>query len=178
MKQVYFIRPVGAEGPVKIGFSSNIEKRLDQLSIWSPFPLEVAVAIEGDGTLERMLHCCFADLHTHKEWFKASPRISDLIAKLRAGVPVRDAIDLKAPTGKLLEYAKRDRATDWMRTERGRTFLSLQTRLRHAISRSRNFGAYPKPVWDLVRASRLRDLTAQERRTIEDYIANPEAEAA
>lgn len=43
---VYFLRPVGEEGPVKIGVSEVPENRLRTYMVWSPMILEVAAKIE------------------------------------------------------------------------------------------------------------------------------------
>lgn len=98
---VYFIKPIGMAGPVKIGCSFMPGDRLLNLSAWSPFPLEIAVTIPGNVALESNLHDCLFDLHSHREWFHESPRITDLIEKLRSGVPVEEAIDLSDIRGSL-----------------------------------------------------------------------------
>lgn len=49
---VYFVKPVGQDGPVKIGFSETPIDRLSTLMTWSPIPLEIAIAIPGDRELE------------------------------------------------------------------------------------------------------------------------------
>lgn len=91
---VYFIRPVGMVGPIKIGCSRDVSARLLTLGTWSPFPLELIAKFEGGMKLERNIHECFADVHSHKEWFRASAKLLDFIAKIKAGVPVGEAIDL------------------------------------------------------------------------------------
>lgn len=52
---VYFIRPVGMDGPVKIGGSGVPKNRLNNLMTWSPFPLEVAATDDGGYPLERRI---------------------------------------------------------------------------------------------------------------------------
>src|SRR3546814_12747101 len=44
MKRVYFIRPIGQAGPVKIGCSVGPNKRRPELETWSPVPLEIGRA--------------------------------------------------------------------------------------------------------------------------------------
>lgn len=94
MRQIYFVRPIGMAGPIKIGCSKQVEFRIDGLATWSPYPLELIVTIEGQGGLERNIHECFADLHSHKEWFHPGKSLLEFIEKLKAGVPVDQAIDL------------------------------------------------------------------------------------
>lgn len=83
--RVYFLRPVGADGPVKIGTSAAPWHRLATYANWSPIPLEIAAEIEGGVTLERRFHAKFRHLHSHHEWFRASPDLTATIAALRAG---------------------------------------------------------------------------------------------
>jgi len=68
-RQVYFIKPVGLDGPVKVGCSHIPAKRLISLMTWSPFKLEVIGSVPGTANDERFLHQCFAKWHSHAEWF-------------------------------------------------------------------------------------------------------------
>lgn len=85
MKWVYFIKPIGFDGPIKIGNSAAPGQRREQLSVWSPFPLEIAAQISGDHALERRFHARFFDQHVNHEWFTASPELLDTIAAVNAG---------------------------------------------------------------------------------------------
>lgn len=85
MSRVYFIRPIGMAGPVKIGTSRTPDRRLNTFETWSPFPLEIAAAIDGDYRLERRFHNHFAADHTHREWFKWSPQLEMVIQAVKAG---------------------------------------------------------------------------------------------
>lgn len=52
-RRVYFIKPVGLAGPIKIGCSYSPEKRRSALDCWSPFALEIIAQIDGGANLER-----------------------------------------------------------------------------------------------------------------------------
>jgi hypothetical protein len=91
---IYFIRPVGEAGPVKIGCSTRPLSRLDQLMTWSPIPLEIAATCPGDYKLEARIHNALADCHSHREWFLSDGRISMAIRLLNAGKPIDQALDL------------------------------------------------------------------------------------
>lgn len=93
-KFVYFIKPIGADGPVKIGFSEAPKKRLEQLSVWSPVPLEVVATHPGDVMLEKKLHEYFRASHSHREWFHITPELSRLIQAISSGAAISDVIDL------------------------------------------------------------------------------------
>lgn len=82
---VYFIRPIGMRGPVKIGCSKNTAQRLMTLALWSPFPLEVAAALQGDFKLEARFHSLFHEHLSHHEWFNACDEIDAAIAAIHDG---------------------------------------------------------------------------------------------
>lgn len=91
---VYFARPIGMIGPIKIGHTIKPRERLPQIAAWSPFPLEFAYVEESPSSLEGRLHKCFADCHSHLEWFHPVPRLVDAIKELQSGKIIREVIDL------------------------------------------------------------------------------------
>lgn len=84
-RRVYFIRPIGMEGPIKIGCSHSPDGRRSTLETWSPFPLEIVAEIEGGEKLERRFHCRFFDQHQSREWFRWSPELAETIDAINAG---------------------------------------------------------------------------------------------
>jgi hypothetical protein len=86
---VYFMRPKGMLGPIKIGYSASPKTRLKDLAAWSPFPLEIAVTIEGEPDLERRLHGRFYASHSHLEWFHPTADIVKVVQSLEAGIPAK-----------------------------------------------------------------------------------------
>lgn len=82
---VYFIRPVGMDGPVKIGCSARPTTRKASLQCWSPFPLEVVAQTEGNVRTERRFHRLFYASHSHGEWFHGTPELSVVIEAINAG---------------------------------------------------------------------------------------------
>lgn len=72
---VYFLRPVGAIGPIKIGFSRDPIARLRSLLAWSPVPLEVIVSVSAPKGAEPWAHKKFASCRLHSEWFAATPEL-------------------------------------------------------------------------------------------------------
>lgn len=81
---VYFVKPVDQYGPIKIGFSSDPAARLHNMSLGSPLELELIGAVPGTGKDEFFLHSCFADDHSHREWFKFSDRLATVIKEVLA----------------------------------------------------------------------------------------------
>jgi hypothetical protein len=65
---VYMIR-AGEHGPVKIGWTENVEFRLKALQTANHQYLRVIRLFEGGPAEERMLHRQFADQRLEREWF-------------------------------------------------------------------------------------------------------------
>ncbi len=85
MRRVYFIKPIGMDGPIKIGCSQCPGKRLSSLETWCPFPLEIVAEIPGYSTLECRFHRKFLDTHLRSEWFAASAELTATIKQINAG---------------------------------------------------------------------------------------------
>jgi hypothetical protein len=89
---VYFMKPIGMDGPIKIGVSAGrCERRLIELSVWSPFPLEIIGTIPGWTDEEAYLHRRFDHQHSHREWFHSSEMLWRVINRLLAGATVEGA---------------------------------------------------------------------------------------
>ena len=84
-RTVYFIKPIGMDGPIKIGCSISPDNRRQSLEEWSPFPLEVVAEIDGDLMLEARFHGQFRAEALRREWFTASPRLLATIERIRSG---------------------------------------------------------------------------------------------
>lgn len=139
---VYFFKPVGCEGPIKIGCSQWPAERMKSLSVWAPVPLEMIGAVPGTFDDERFLHLCFAKSHSHREWFHASPRLLDAICVILAAGTVA------AVRGKLSPEGSIGRSYERMKTPEYRRYRSYSSRIRHASSRLRKqneFGAWDVP---------------------------------
>lgn len=84
-KQIYFMRPVGQDGPIKIGCSISPIGRLSAIQIWSPVKLELAAVTSGGHEYERQLHARFARQRLHGEWFAPCPDLTNLIRSIAKG---------------------------------------------------------------------------------------------
>lgn len=90
---IYFIRPAGQDGPIKVGHSIQVPLRLRGFNKVSPVPLELAAIIPvPDGSSRRFcehfewrFHMRYADHRLHHEWFAAHPLILADIAAINAG---------------------------------------------------------------------------------------------
>lgn len=90
-KYVYFIKPVGMDGPIKIGCSAVPPSRLIEFTVWSPFPLEIIGSVPGGHADETFLHRRFAYLHSHREWFRSSPLLRNTIDRILHGESLKSA---------------------------------------------------------------------------------------
>lgn len=145
---VYFLRPIGQPGPVKIGCSSDPNGRLTTFMAWSPLRLEIAAKIPGDMPLEQRIHGIFADQHSHSEWFYPSKRLTDFINSLASGIPIGELIDLTAPVKRFRTTPKRPPIS-----EDRRRCLSYSSRIRRAMQQLRTSEAYasePKDVYAIL----------------------------
>lgn len=82
---VYFIRPIGERGPVKIGCGQNPMWRKSEISQRLPFGIEIAASTPGDFVIERRLHAKFRDAHIGHEWFTWSPALQRMIDDVKNG---------------------------------------------------------------------------------------------
>lgn len=100
-KLVYFMKPVGMDGPIKIGCSIDPAVRLATVALWSPIPLEIVAAVDGSYQDEDRLHTCFANSHSHREWFHATPALVSVIDRLNSGESIAAVLSGLVPEGKI-----------------------------------------------------------------------------
>lgn len=93
---VYFVR-AGSDGPVKIGHTVDVEKRISGLQTGCPQKLELLGVIECEHARSREaeLHERFASLRIERsEWFRWSPGIADVISAETKPYQSQDRIDI------------------------------------------------------------------------------------
>jgi len=154
-KTVYFIKPIGMDGPVKIGGSKLPTKRRDELEVWSPFPLEIVAELPGNLLVERQFHALFEHLHENREWFTAAPELIAVIEQIKAGT--FDVASLPEPRG-LRPMGRRTAAFTRQ--------LSLSQRVTHTERRT----GYKCPVstWNMIRDNDTARIAA-----VEAYLSDP-----
>jgi hypothetical protein len=69
-----------------------IESRVEKMSYWSPFELDVIYHAEGEHVLERALHHRYKAHHSHGEWFHFEGLVEADISRLTSGETFRDII--------------------------------------------------------------------------------------
>lgn len=76
---VYFVQ-IDIDGPIKIGTTCNLRRRLQTLTVpWLFSTLTVVATVPGYQQTEQYLHEYFKDLKITGEWFKPSVEILDFI---------------------------------------------------------------------------------------------------
>lgn len=80
---VYFIQQGDEHGPIKIGWSSNPERRLRALQLASAGPLRLLRKIHGCSGREHVLHHRFRHLRLRGEWFRPAPDLYEYIRTAR-----------------------------------------------------------------------------------------------
>lgn len=91
-RYVYFARPVGADGRIKIGCSYKPASRLVALSVWCAYPVEIVAVAAGGFDVERSLHSYFAADRLHREWFRSSPELLFVIDQMSRGRTLSEAV--------------------------------------------------------------------------------------
>ena len=116
------------------------------------------------------MHEALADLHSHKEWFSADPRIDALIDKLNAGTPLGEAVDL-TPKG----FAQSRKAQHYARNPEARLRCSYAHRMSWADRKRHDAGLrwYAGPAQEIM--ERWQGRTAPEKRPTEAEFAVLEA---
>ena len=149
-KLIYFMRPIGMKGPVKVGCSVIPVGRLKSLDIWSPFPLEIIATVPGEHNHERALHWHLKEHRLHGEWFSPNSKLDALLTHIgRLGtLPPLEA----APYGKTKMGRGRNpnRNPDWSNTKAQIT-LSVWRAERHAYGWSGN-GLRPTRIVELIKS--------------------------
>lgn len=113
---VYFMKPVGMDGPIKIGCSNIPALRLEELAVWSPFPLEIIATTPGRQSDERFLHGCFAYCHLHREWFQPSPLLLETINSISTGTTIAELRLRLTETGNIRTAAQRPKSSRKLKT--------------------------------------------------------------
>jgi len=94
---VYFIR-LGKNGPVKIGYSANLKKRVRTIGMLMPDHLVVEATLPGGRELELRLHQALHASRRRNEWFNSTHDVNAVIsiARMKGGDAIARWLDRKA----------------------------------------------------------------------------------
>ncbi len=76
---IYFVQYENDSGPIKIGLTKNIQKRLAEIQSTCPAPVKLLKVIEGEWEKELRIHYHFSHLRLQGEWFKSEKELLDFI---------------------------------------------------------------------------------------------------
>lgn len=95
---VYFVAAPDA-GVIKVGQTTDIEKRFATLRTGSPCPLELITAVKYHAGLERRIHDHLQEWRSHGEWFFADKPVIEFVRGVRDGGIewVIDTLELERP---------------------------------------------------------------------------------
>lgn len=84
-QHVYLVQCDGDEGPIKIGIAVDPNRRLSELRIGCPYPMQLLATIWTDDADmdERRLHSRFHKSRIHGEWFECGPELLALAMTAR-----------------------------------------------------------------------------------------------
>lgn len=85
MSIVYFVQS-GDFGPIKIGFTMYLPKRMMQLQCGSPHRLTVLLTVDGSASLESAFHKSLSEYRISGEWFSPTGEVFNAINRARLGV--------------------------------------------------------------------------------------------
>lgn len=90
---IYFLyAPISKR--MKIGYTKFPDTRINRIQSTSPEQLTTLKIIEGNGTLEKMLHRLFVGERNHGEWFDASEEMKNFVLSLEDGKHYNDVFSL------------------------------------------------------------------------------------
>lgn len=87
---VYFVQAGGPRGPVKIGITNELSKRLESIRVSNAEPIAVLAIMRFGGEpgaarrTEQRLHELFAEFRLEGEWFRWHEDIAVAVAQMRA----------------------------------------------------------------------------------------------
>jgi hypothetical protein len=134
---IYFAQ-AGENGPVKIGYTENRDRRMREVQGMNGEVLTVLATLPGGRKREAELHRRFAHLRRHGEWFEPGPELMDYVRNVRDAVlpvrrPQRRAPPLLPPPWHDTSAEGRQRQTEPMIAEPPRPKLPPDDPLRRAL---------------------------------------------
>jgi T5orf172 domain len=94
---VYFAQAANdPDGPIKIGFSSDVQVRARNLSAGSVGGVVILATVPGGMEVESYLHEKFADLRIRGEWFANGAELREFVERAASGKALKLPIDGRA----------------------------------------------------------------------------------
>lgn len=169
---IYFIKPVGMDGPIKIGCSRCAKGRLVEIARWAPMPLEIVGMVPGSFKDERTLHRAFAHLQEHMEWFAEG---ADLVAAIALIIEAGSVSAIRGKIRQGVDISKPGHRA-WTEDRKHRQSFSLRlAHIRDRLNKELPSGwDTPSDIKAVMRAwSRGSTPSHAEALSLERYLADP-----
>lgn len=118
---VYFMQ-VGDNGPIKIGHTVDLRKRLVVTQVHNPYLVRLLCATDGGFKLEQELHEKFKDSHLFGEWFSPSEEIINYILPFERLNWIAEDLKKAVPRGENHRLWKGENAINSVKQQRARYF--------------------------------------------------------
>lgn len=140
MRHLYYIAyPPELDGArwVKIGRAKVVTRRVTQLQIGSPYPLEVLAVAWGEGRRERAVHAAFAQYRGSGEWFRLPTELcARCVEEVHARFPAwRDALLAEQVVARTDRYGKLLQRLERLSPEERAAYEQKRTRRERACLR-------------------------------------------
>lgn len=106
-QRVYVIRAGGLGRPIKIGTSSDFNRRISEMQVHCPDVIAVLLTVRGDVQLETKVHAAMREWHLHGEWFQSDPEALDMLTQVMR--EHAQPVVLDAAPDAFVEYVVRER---------------------------------------------------------------------
>ena len=147
---IYFAQPIEG-GPVKIGFTSDVDARLRQLEVYYGRPLALLGIMEGDRDEERSIHGRFAHLRFGRtEQFRPAADLMAFIGRpLLVGANPYATEVLLPPKFAIINLKGTQEQADWLEAAHRKTHIAKSVIVRLALSQwAGSNGLAPFPPLD------------------------------
>ena len=104
---IYFIQ-VRGDGPVKIGYALNPEKRFQEVQTCNHDKLTLLHVVPGAYSLETKIHNHLKKYNIHGEWFRSDPKVMEYIQNINLPDYETDGIHSWAVLWRDFEDSKTD----------------------------------------------------------------------
>lgn len=101
---IYFLRCGANGGPIKIGYAKNVDKRIQELQVGSPFSLNLlfVIPVEGKSNARRVeawFHDRYKSKHIRGEWFKSNLNLNNAAKDVEAALCSKDYDQIRVENG-------------------------------------------------------------------------------
>ena len=105
---VYFMQ-AQTGGPIKIGWSADVRRRMESFQPGCPIPLKIILCVRGSIYDEQIIHKKFSRFRLHGEWFEPAAELLQFLDVLRSHKRITRSI-VESGCTKVVPFAQSDSA--------------------------------------------------------------------